>query len=162
MGYSTDFDGQFKITPPVTDVAHAAKLWEISSGGRCPQDEGAPRSFCMWELLPDGSALKWDGGEKFYYYTEWLKFLIDTYLTPWGHAVNGAAKWSGEDVDDAGVLVVYDNKVEEFRSDADTAVVYVPRALLKAAAPADGCPTSEALPELALAVIANARKTGAL
>lgn len=157
MGYSTDFNGQFKISPPVTG-AHAAKLREISSG-RHSKDKGTPGAFCQWELTPDGSALKWDGGENFYHYTAWLKFLIDTYLVSWGHTVNGTVRWSGDDAADVGVLTVVDNKVEEFKARADDmVVVFVPRALLELCAARD--PGAE--DDLAEAVLANARTTGAM
>lgn len=158
MGYSTDFDGKFKITPPLSS-ARAAKLREkVASGTKHPKEKGAPPSYCEWEVTSDGAGIQWNGGEKFYYYTAWLKFLIDTYLAPWGHTVNGSVKWSGDDAADVGVLTVVDNKVEEHRANADTVAVYVPRALLERCAARD--PGAEN--DLAHAVLANARATGAL
>ena len=37
--------------------------------------DGVPGYWCQWIINNDGD-LEWDGGEKFYNYVEWLKFLI--------------------------------------------------------------------------------------
>lgn len=77
--------------------------------------------------------IKWDGGEKFYEYTEWLKFIIQHFLMPGaqaltgtgpvipggaadslnpaGHALTGVIEWQGEESDDMGRIVVRDNVV---------------------------------------------------
>jgi hypothetical protein len=49
--------------------------------------------------------------EKFYYYTEWLQYLCDHFLAPWGYVLNGEVTWEGEDHSDVGLLKVVDNKV---------------------------------------------------
>ena len=49
--------------------------------------------------------------EKFYHYDEWLKVIIDEFLAPCGHKVNGRVRWQGEDFSDCGWLVVKDNVV---------------------------------------------------
>jgi len=74
---------------------------------------GQPGLWCQWRPTDDGNGIEWDGGEKFYHYTEWLSYLIDTFLKPWGYTVNGEVQWAGEDSSDRGVLIVKDNRVGE-------------------------------------------------
>jgi len=70
-----------------------------------------PGLWCQWVLTEDGNFLEWDGGEKFYYYTEWLQYMIKHFFQPWGILLNGKIEWEGEESDDVGVIIVEDNKV---------------------------------------------------
>jgi len=72
---------------------------------------GQPGLWCQWVPKADGTAIVWDDGEKFYSYVEWLKYLIDHFLGPWGYKLNGEVEWSGEERDDRGLLIVRDNKI---------------------------------------------------
>lgn len=65
-----------------------------------------------WVLSKDGKTLHHDGGEKTYYYTEWLTYMIENFFKKWGIILNGEVTWTGEDRDDIGKIVVTDNKVE--------------------------------------------------
>jgi len=71
-----------------------------------------PGLWCQWELSDD-ETLEWDEGEKFYYYTEWIKYLIHHFFEPWGIKLNGEIEWDGEDSDDRGKIIVKDNVVKE-------------------------------------------------
>jgi hypothetical protein len=71
-----------------------------------------PGLWCNWVPLRDGHALGWNGAEKFYHYEEWLGYLLNTYLIPWGYEVSGSVCWSGEDMEDFGWLRVHGNQVE--------------------------------------------------
>lgn len=44
--------------------------------------EGQPGLWCQWVPTEDGSAIQWDQEEKFYWGTEWMAYLIDTFLAP--------------------------------------------------------------------------------
>jgi hypothetical protein len=72
---------------------------------------GQPGLWCQWTPNEDGTALVWDEGEKFYFYVEWLTYLIGHFLEPWGYRLNGEVRWQGEDSDDRGVIYVRDNQV---------------------------------------------------
>jgi len=61
--------------------------------------------------------LEWDRGEKFYDYAEWLKYLIDTFLTPWGIELSGEVTWQGEEVGDVGVLSANGKEVSKRKLD---------------------------------------------
>jgi hypothetical protein len=76
--------------------------------------ETQPGLWCQWITTDDGTALMWNGGEKFYYYTEWLKYLIDNFFSKWGYSLTGEVTWQGEECDDIGKIVVKDNTVRIF------------------------------------------------
>jgi hypothetical protein len=71
---------------------------------------GQPGLWCGWAPSEDGSAIVWDGVEKFYNYVEWLRYLIAHFLAPWGYFLNGRMTWQGEDEEDRGVITVRQNK----------------------------------------------------
>jgi hypothetical protein len=158
MGYTTDFEGQFTVTPPLTpeqvaylqafnetrhmrrDAAETEKREDpkrksvglpvglqggyfVGEGGDFGQAEGAdvrdgnappmnqPGIWCQWTASDDGTAIEWDAWQKFYSYVEWLEYLIEHFVRPWGRTLNGEVTWEGEDSDDFGKIVVKDNRV---------------------------------------------------
>ena len=70
-----------------------------------------PGLWLQWVMKDDRQTIEWDGGEKFYAYVEWMKYIIDKILAPKGYVVNGTICWSGEEVCDNGKLIVKNNKV---------------------------------------------------
>ena len=76
---------------------------------------GQPGLWCQWTPNDDGTAIVWDGGEKFYDYVAWLEYLVKNFLKPWGYVLNGTVNWSGEDQGDVGKIVAKDNKVSKVR-----------------------------------------------
>ena len=72
-----------------------------------------PGLWCQWEPTEENDGIQWDGGEKFYEYTDWLKYIVKNFLKPWGYVLNGTVRWKGEEFDDIGKLVVKDNVVSE-------------------------------------------------
>jgi len=74
-----------------------------------PSDQ--PGLWCQWVPTDDFSSLEWNGAEKFYCYTEWLEYLIDNFLKPWGYTLNGEVTWRGEEHSDIGLLLVTNNVV---------------------------------------------------
>ena len=75
------------------------------------QPSTQPSLWCQWTPTSDRMGIEWDGGEKFYSYTEWLVYLIHKILAPNGYVLNGVVEWSGEETDDVGEIFVEDNKV---------------------------------------------------
>ena len=71
-----------------------------------------PGLWLQWVLNESGTELEWNGGEKFYNYIEWLKYLVVHFFEPWGIKLNGEVEWSGEDRSDVGKIVVKDNVIE--------------------------------------------------
>jgi len=73
--------------------------------------EGQPGLWCQWAPTPDSKGIEWNGAEKFYYYVEWLEYLIEHFLEPWGYTLNGVVLWEGEEEDDLGTIRIEDNVV---------------------------------------------------
>jgi hypothetical protein len=71
-----------------------------------------PGLWCQWAPNEQGTAISWDGGEKFYHYIEWLRYQIDNFFAPWGYKLNGVVTWQGESHGDVGSIVVTDNQIE--------------------------------------------------
>lgn len=163
MGYTTDFTGEFTVTPALDpaqvvylqafnatrrmkrDAAKTALIpdpkreavrlpvgdegeYFVGSTADFGQDRTAdildynsppadqPGLWCQWTPDDTGTMIAWDGGEKFYDYDEWLVYIVDNFLKPWGRVLNGDVEWIGEDSDDRGMLRVRDNVVKTVRA----------------------------------------------
>lgn len=149
MGYTTEFSGQVTIDPPLNleEINYLMRFNEtrrmnrrngpyyVDGGGFHGQAEEAdilnynnppeeqPSLWCQWVPNDEGTAIEWDGGEKFYYAAEWMKYLVEHFLQPGAHAasqlpflqanhvVNGVIEAQGEETGDHWALIVEDNKV---------------------------------------------------
>lgn len=164
MGYSTEFEGQFEVNPPLRPhhlaylkafskmhhVQHDARIVgllpdplrkavglpvgvegeyfvnpdaeayhrAVLHHGRYPETQ--PGLNCDWTPTDDGTAIIWNGVEKFYNYVEWLEYLMKNFLTPWGYEVSGSVSWQGDDSDDVGDIFVESNGVIFIESNKDT------------------------------------------
>jgi hypothetical protein len=123
MGYSTSFDGTFTIEPPLT-AEHAidygamvALLWDREVPQGMPA--GHPDAYLQWQLSYGNAGLEWDGGEKFYAYTEWLAWLVEFWFRPRGYKVSGEVRYQGEEIGDTGVLRVVDGVVSKVAATFD-------------------------------------------
>ena len=141
MGYTTTFDGEVTIDPPLnqeeiqflTEFSQSRRMdrkegpYELEDGNVLNYNkppEGQPGLWCDWVPTPDGEAIVWNEGEKFYKSVEWMQYLIDHFLKPnaiakdalpflqANHTLNGEIFAQGEDPDDTWKLVVTDNFVE--------------------------------------------------
>ena len=157
MGYTTEFEGSFGITPNVLSkhekyinkfsdtrrMKRNSNVCEtypdkirlnvnlpignygeyfVGGTGYAGQDEDSsildynapppsqPGLWCQWIVEDD--QLIWNGMEKFYDYTEWLKYLIEHFFKPWGYNLNGTVEYQGEDSSDFGMIIVENNVVK--------------------------------------------------
>ena len=108
MGYTTSFEGQVAVEPPL-NPAEIAYLRDFAESRRHLRPEGPystrdygfnqlggndynttpegqPGRWCQWVPTADGTGIEWDGVEKFYGGTEWMQYLIDHFLKPGAHA----------------------------------------------------------------------------
>ena len=60
----------------------------------------------------DYNSIEWDCGDKFYEYTDWIKYIIKEVLQPKDYKLNGKVDWIGEELDDRGKIIIKDNEVE--------------------------------------------------
>lgn len=70
-----------------------------------------PGLWCDWVVTEDGMGLEWNGMEKFYYYEEWLEYLIENFFAPLGYILNGFVEYQGEDYGDFGTITITDNVI---------------------------------------------------
>jgi hypothetical protein len=152
MGYTTTFQGRIGVTPPL-NPAEIEYLNRFSTTRRMDrengpyyanpgsdgfgQDEepdilnynnpadGQPSLWCQWVPTEDGTAIVWDGGEKFYESEEWMTYVVNHFIKPNGHAkgqpgfedftfdhvCNGVIYAQGEEMADRYAIVVRDNRV---------------------------------------------------
>ena len=97
VGSATDGDFGQSSTPDIID------------GNRPP--EGQPSLWCDWAPNEDGTAIVWTESEKFYQYIEWITYLVENFLRPWGYVLNGMVSWQGEEPGDVGVIELRNNEV---------------------------------------------------
>ena len=126
-GYTTAFEGRFELNRLLTPE-HQDFLTKFAQEEHYPGEKGMPSELgaynCQWRPTADGTSIVWDGEEKFYCYVEWLQYLIDTFLKPWGYVLNGAVRWQGDGyegapgktIEDEGILFVRENIVESIRA----------------------------------------------
>lgn len=161
MGYTTDFSGEVSINPPLNkkEIEYLQKFnqtrrmsrmngpYFVDGTGDYGQGrdsdildfnrppEGQPGLWCNWTPTEDGTAIEWDGGEKFYNAEKWMAYLIKHFVGSdpiakrehpeefsflQGHDLNGRIDAQGEDYDDKWLLIVENNKVKV----ADVIVTY--------------------------------------
>ncbi|MDE1673825.1 hypothetical protein [Nocardia gipuzkoensis] len=154
MGYTTDFEGSVTVTPPL-NASERTYLLRFAQTRRMDRTRGPyfvdgtdgesehgqghdsdirdyerppagqPSLWCGWVPTEDGTAIEWDGVEKFRDSEVWMQYLIDHFLRSGGraeghqgfedftfdHVVNGVIHAQGEDSEDAWDLIVTDNAV---------------------------------------------------
>lgn len=119
MGYTTAFEGSFKVTPPLSQE-DAALLRDFSETRHEGADQSGPKPWpgiwCDWVPSKDGSAIKWNDSEKFYSYIEWIEYLIRHFLAPRGYRLNGTVTWQGESVGDVGQIRITENQVRVLKA----------------------------------------------
>ena len=76
--------------------------------------ETQPELWCQWVPTSDNTGIEWDGAENFYSYVEWLRYIINNFLKPWGYCLNGKVEWQGENSDDRGFIDVKNNEVKKY------------------------------------------------
>lgn len=75
-----------------------------------PKPMWPPSYYCQW--VPDHSSrgIEWNQGEKFSGYIQWLRFLMDHFLLPWGYALAGEVSYEGEQ-GEHGRIIVKENEI---------------------------------------------------
>ena len=108
MGYTTEFDGRVSVSPPLNrhEIVYLLKFaatrrmdrtrgpYFVDGSGPFGQGRdddiqnfnqpptGQPGLWCQWEPTEDGTAIQWNGEEKFYDSADWMTYVIDTFLKP--------------------------------------------------------------------------------
>lgn len=107
VGLPVGVEGEYYLCPGRYEDSRDASVVDYNEP---PSTQ--PGLWCQWVPNEDGTAIVWDEGEKFYYYAEWLEYIVKNFLIPWGYKLNGVVEWSGEESGDLGAIEVTDNKIE--------------------------------------------------
>jgi hypothetical protein len=70
-----------------------------------------PGRWCRWEPNEEGTTIRWNGGEKFYFSVEWLRYILEKFLIPAGNGLSGSVTYQGEGDGDKGTITVADNQI---------------------------------------------------
>lgn len=97
------------------------KTWEdyddaVTDGNRPPQ--GQPGLWCCWEPSNDRCHFT-PHNDHNRNYMEWLEYVVETFLRPWGYVLRGEIKWQGDDPLDRGTIVASGNRIEVFSDELD-------------------------------------------
>ena len=68
-------------------------------------------------LKEESYILEWDGGEKFYAYTEWLDYLNENIFKPNNIVMDGEIQWRGEDNEDMGKIISKDGVIKVYKAE---------------------------------------------
>lgn len=109
MGYTTKFSGSIQLSRKLT-MAEAKQILEANDDPENIPGEKPSRSYMQWVPTEELDHIVWDGGEKFYDYSQWLTWLCNLMKT-WGISANGTLGWSGEETGDHGIIEVRDSVV---------------------------------------------------
>lgn len=116
-----------KLPDPIRDAAELPVgrdgAFYVGGSGYYGQDDdttitgngspvGVPGYWCAWTPNDDGTAIEQDGSEKFYMWDDWLIYLVETFLKPWGYSIDGEVEWAGDEADDRGTIYAKGNRVE--------------------------------------------------
>jgi hypothetical protein len=128
MGYNTDYEGFFTITPPLDGPTMAIFADVLSEDMREVAEEKlegytgeVPGNFCDWVINADGTKLSHNGAEKSYAQDEWLQWLLTNIFIPKNFILNGSCAWK-DDYHEYGTLEIkgnVDNWSEKFKKARD-------------------------------------------
>lgn len=124
MGYTTEFAGNFRVSPPlnVEEIAYlnafcGSRRMERAQGpyyvgedeggvaNICQPPKGQPGPWCQWMPTDNGECIIWDGEQNFYEATEWIKYLINHFLKSGATAVGAIPSLKGGHVLDGEIEV---------------------------------------------------------
>ena len=91
--------------------------WLIKAYDIPPQ--GQPGLWCDWRPSEDGYHLVHDGIETTLANYEWLYYLIEHFLHPWGYSLSGQVRWEvvGSEPERRGTITIKNNAIEGFDVD---------------------------------------------
>lgn len=112
VGLGLGIDGEFFVG----GMGFAGQDHDESVVDHNTPPKGQPGLWCQWVPTDDGEAIVWDGGEKFYDYVLWIKYIIRNFIQPWGYTLNGEVEWAGEDREDMGKIIITNNEVKTKRA----------------------------------------------
>ena len=77
---------------------------------------GQPGLWCDWKPSEDGKRVVHNGAQKTLYSKEWLYYLIEHFLRPWGYSLSGQVRWERFEFEQEqrGTIAIGDNAIQNF------------------------------------------------
>lgn len=133
MGYTTIFEGYLtsdlplpnKLSQEINDINPYNNYYRKTNNENYGMDDYLHNdiykkkigsnidSYCQWCYNEKEKVIEWDGGEKFYGYILWLKFILKLINEKSNCKFNGIIRWMGEEIADIGLIEVIDNEIKE-------------------------------------------------
>ena len=115
MGYRRSFDGKLLLSNALTIPQYREFMTWLNDpaegGGAIVDPDLTPAGFCCWRPNETGEWLEQVPGINTYDDEKWLRYLIRRFFKPWNITLSGTLKWSGQDVDDIGIIIVEDSMI---------------------------------------------------
>jgi hypothetical protein len=109
MWYTTEFIGKLKLNKEL-DTHTINKINNLNSYNS--KDNNMPKSVCKWIVHDDKKHIIWNWEEKFYYYIEWLDYIIQNILKNNNYVLSGELIAEWEDIEnDISKINVNDNQI---------------------------------------------------
>lgn len=114
MGYTTEFDGRFEFSKPLTDEqAEEFNLFCTQRHGNNISHGANPSFWCDWET--DGKGMFWNESEKSYGMDDWARVLVEKFLKPWGVELKGHIYAQGEERNDRWAMIAEGHNIKRAR-----------------------------------------------
>lgn len=118
MAYSIDFIGSFNLNKQLSyndyiilktfNQTQSAKR-DFKFANYTLSKENQPNSACCWTPTEDRFQIIWDGNKQFYFFKQWMKYLIENFFNPNGYFLNGEILYKCDNLD-IGIIKLKDNK----------------------------------------------------
>lgn len=105
VGLPIGYEGAFYVNSFYDESSYRGQGDDPSVLDHNSPPHGQPGLWCQWIPGLDADTLEWDQGEKFYFYIEWLVYMVNSFFNPWGYTLEGEVWWQGEEPDDFGKLI---------------------------------------------------------
>lgn len=118
MSYHAHIEGTFTLDRPLS-VEHKVTLEKFAEE-RHDNLVGNGYPWCQWRPTEDGTGIEYTEDEvSVYDFDDWLEYLVETFLAPWGYVLNGRIDYHGEDLgsQDLGAIFVKDNEVRRVEAE---------------------------------------------
>lgn len=112
MGYTTTFEGKLKLDKKL-DEDTCSEIKKLNNFDPYQdQNPSYPELICQWIVADDKKHIVWDRVEKFYFFIEWLEYIIKYVLKPKNYILSGELIAEGDEDDDFGRIIITNNNVK--------------------------------------------------
>ena len=123
MGYSIYYDGEFSVSPPLTEAdadivravvngEHTSETLAIFAAIAASSEPDLPWHVGLLKVSEEKNLILPEEDESRPGLGTWLRLLLQHFLSERGYVLDGEISWVGEDSDDRGMIFVRDSQIE--------------------------------------------------